>query len=187
MKKILLTIIAALGALTLSAQNSADILSKIEKAGAKAEDIVTPFKESRTPADKTQPKVNLKGKLVFKSEGFLSMQYDNGDNFYINGDKMIITQNGVDAVYDTTKNLLMKSLNHTLMYAFRGEPSKIAEEQQADITAEKKGDDYVVTLTARKKSARGYSRVIVYYDSVKCIIKGMQMDEVTGASTVYSM
>lgn len=187
MKKIALTLFAVLGALTLSAQNSADILSKIEKAGAKADDIVTPFKEVRTPADKALPTVNLKGKLVFKSEGFLSMQYDNGDNFYINGDKMIITQNGVDQVFDTTKNLLMKSLNHTLMFAFRGTPAKIAEEQQADIVAEKKGSDYVVTLTARKKSARGYSRIVIFYDSAKCIIKGMQMDEVTGASTLYTM
>ncbi len=187
MKKIFLIVLTLATVLAANAQNSADILKKIASAAIGNGNVVGRFTEVRIPAIKEQAKVTLKGKLVFKKDDFLNMDYDNGDKFTINGHEMIITQSGKAVVLDLNKNQLMKSLGQTLICSFRGLLSKLAEEQNADINAIKEGKDFVVTLTARKKSTRGCSKLVVRYDASNCIIKGMQIDEMTGASTIYTM
>lgn len=188
MRKIILaTILALISATGINAQSSSEILKAIADSPKRTVSTVGRFTEVRTPALKEQPKVTLKGKLVFKNEGFLNMEYDNGDQFTIKGNEMIVTQSGNAVMFDLTKNLLMKSLSHTLIYSFKGQLPVLAEEQNADINAVKEGKDYVVTLTARKKSTRGSNRIVVRYNAADGAIKGMQIDEVTGASTTYSM
>lgn len=187
MKKFFLIILALFTALISNAQNSTEILKTIADAADRNENLVGNFTEVRTPAIKEQAKVTLKGKLVFKKEGFLNMDYDNGDKFTINGSEMIISQSGKAVVLDLNKNQLMKSLSNTLMCSFKGQLSKLAEEQNADINAVKDGKDYVVTLTARKKSTRGCSKLVVRYNAADGIIRGVQIDEMTGASTTYTM
>jgi len=183
MKKIIAFVIALLGALFCCAANDSNsILSKIEKAkhdGAKMK-----FTEVRTSSAKVQ--ITVEGELEFKSEGYLRMDYTNGDLFLIDGDKMTIRKKGQEKKFDTSKNIMMKALSHVLIYAFEGTPGKIGPEQDADVVAEQENDVYKVSITARKKLSRGYSRIIIRYRKSDCSIFDMQMDEVSGASTYYS-
>lgn len=188
MKKTLLTILCALfGAWTLGAQSSTDILNRIDAALSGTTTVTGRFHEVRTPAAKDQKPLELTGKLVFKPDTFLSMLYDNGDQFTIDGDKMVVLHEGTPVVYNLTKNLMMKGLSHTLLYSFKGDLPLLAEEQDAEIQAVKEKGCFVVTLTPRKKTARGISRLVVSYDAATCAIRGMILDEPTGASTRYSM
>ena len=185
MKKTLATALAVLVATSLFAQGSEDILKKIETAPHNT--VSLKFKEVRTPATGAAGSVTVEGELLFKPEGYLSMLYTNKEVFIIDGSKMTINRDNKSNIFDTNKNVMMRGLSHVLLNSFSGTPSKFAEEQDADITATKEGGDYVVTVTARKKAARGYSKVIIRYDASDCSIREMQMDEVTGASTFYSV
>lgn len=187
MKKLLLILCAVLGAWTLGAQNSTEILNRIDATLAKAPAVTGRFHEVRTPAAKDQKPVQLTGKLVFKPDIFLSMLYDNGDQFTIDGDKMVVQRDGNPMVYNLTKNLMMKGLSHILLYSFKGDLPLLAQEQDADIQAVQEKGRYVVTLTPRKKTPRGCSSLVVSYDAATCAIREMILDEPTGASTRYSM
>lgn len=186
MKKIILTAIALLGASVMFAQKTGEILSTIEKNGGKV--LSGSFVEVRTPAPTSGAKaVTLTGDLIFKPQNFLSMMYDNKDLFSIDGNTMVISQNGANQTFDLTKNLMMRSLSNTLLYALNGVLIKLSAEQDADINAVRNGSDYVVTLTARKKAVRGYCKITAVYKASDCSLHKMTMDEFSGASTSYSL
>ena len=89
--------------------------------------------------------------------------------------------------FDTSKNLMMKSLSTALLYSFQGKLDELAKEQQADLTQESDKDkNVVVTLTAKVKKVRGYSKIQVFYKPDGTVFK-MQMDEFNGASTLYTL
>lgn len=182
MKKTLTFIFALTCALTVSAQSADGILSKIEASASR--NIEGGFTEVRTQADKA---VSLAGRLQFKTDGSLSMIYDNGEAFVIAGDKMTVRRDGTTMEYDLARNLMMKGLADVLRDAFTGKLGRLAEQQNCDISAAQSGKEYVVTLTAKKKSVRGLSCVEVRYDASTCTIKSMRTDEFTGLSTQYTL
>ena len=189
MKRILLTLATIAAGLSLSAQTGSDLLKKIADAPLRSETVISKFSEVRTPSPMmaNAKTVTLTGDLTYKNTTFLSMIYDNGEMFAINGNSMVINRDGHNQVFDTSKNLMMQGLSHALIYTFEGKLSDLAQEQNADIKAEKKGNEIVVTLTARQKSARGYSTIVVSYDAKTYAIRSMRMDEFTGASSYYTM
>lgn len=146
------------------------------------------FVEIRTPAGVDGSTVELGGVLDYTPDNFLSMKYDNGDYFIIDGKTMTIMRDCRKNVFDLEKNMMMRSLSHALLYNFQGKSDLLAKEQGADIATEDNGKGVVtVTLTARKRSARGYGMIVVTYDSKSGNITSMRMDEFTGASTYYKI
>lgn len=187
MKKTLVCMMALVAcAFSLGAQNSSEIISKIEKAYATPKTVETKFSEVYTSFDATVPQKKREGKLTYKA-GNIKMDYTNGDLFLIEGDKMTIKTGSANQVFDLTKNIMMKGLSNTLNYAFQGQLTKLATEQNADITATKEGNFYLITLTAKKKAPRGYSKIVAYYKVSDCLITSMRMDEFNGASTFYTI
>lgn len=186
MKKIIAIIAAALCALTMNAQDSAQIISKIEKANSSSRTVRENFSEVMTPADKSLKQKKREGVFEYKPDYF-RMDYSNNDLFLIENNVMTLKNGAATQKFDLTKNLMMKGLSNTLMYAFQGQLTKLAVEQNADITASRDGNFYLVTLKAKKKAPRGYSQIVVYYRVSDCMINSMRMDEFTGASTYYSI
>lgn len=193
MRKIILAISALCGAFVLvSGQSSESLIKTIAAKAAAHTSYSDRFTEVRTPAKTADGKtscgeavVTLEGKLDYKSSGYLSMAYDNKDLFLIDGNLMTIIRDGKPAVkFDTSKNLMMRGLQHALLYSFSGKLSELATEQKADLNVVTVKEGYEATLTATKKQARGYSRIIVRYSPGGSIIQ-MQMDEFSGASTFY--
>ena len=162
-----------------------EIMEKIAGAKARKTVIDCGFKEVRTSPAGSE--VKLDGRLVYKPDNYLSMEYSNGELFLIDGSRMTIRRDGKENVFDLDKNLMMKSLSHALLYSFRGTLVDLSVEQKTLINAVLKDGCYVVSLCATKPSARGYNRIDVYYDASTYAIKAMRMDEFSGASTYYSM
>lgn len=187
MKKILVCLMALIAAaFSLGAQNSSEIISKIEKAYANPKTVETAFSEIYSSFDTSVPQKKRNGKLTYKA-GVIRMDYSNGDLFLVDGNRMTINNGSAKQVFDLTKNIMMKELSNTLNYAFQGQLTKLATEQNADITATKDGNFYLITLTARKKAPRGYSKIVAYYRVSDCLINSMRMDEFNGASTFYTV
>lgn len=130
--------------------------------------------------------VALKGKLEYKMDNYLSINYDNGELFLIDNNNMTINRDGLKQNFDTSKNLMMKGLRDALLFSFQGKLTELATAQQATMEVSKESGNTVVTLTAQKKQVRGYSKIVVYYKPDGSIFK-MQMDEFNGASTLYTL
>ena len=187
MKKILLMAAALLiaGAAAF-AEDAEAIISKIESKAS--QNITHKFTEVRIAAGASESAAeNLSGDLVFKTEGYLSMDYTNGEQFVIDGSTVKITRGGKTQVFDASKNMMMKGLSHMLIYAFQGKIKLLSEEQKTTLLVNKEGSEYVAILVAQTKSARGYSRAIFRYDASTCRIKSMELVEFTGAVTRYAL
>ena len=186
MKKFLIALSALFLGLSMSAQTGEEILAKIENSNAKGVSIEHKFTEVRSWADNSRKAVTLDGNLVWK-DGNLRMEYSNGDKFSIEGTKMTILRGGKSQVFDLTKNMMMRNLSNALTLAFHGRMAELSKDQKARILATKEGGDFIVTLSATQKAARGYNRIEVRYNAKNCMIKAMRMDEFSGLSTSYSI
>ena len=187
MKKLLISILALAGVLSASAQTDTEgILAKIEKTQNGGKAVSHRFIEERTGHPGKKGNETVKGSLTFKSEGdYLLMDYDNSEQFLIDGSKMTIKRDGPAKVLDLNKNLMMRGLSHTLLYSFKGTLKKLSEEQKIPIEAKVDGANYVVSLTAVKKQPRGYNKVEAVYKKGTCELLSIRLDEFTGASTYY--
>ena len=129
------------------------------------------------------------GKLYFSSPDKMSMIYDNpeGDLFIIDGTKLYISKGKAVHLYDTSKNALMGSLSATLLHCIRGEVAELAAENDADIKLESLKGSVQVTITARKKVARGYSSIILLYNTSNATLSRMELVEPNGIRNIYEM
>ena len=184
-KFVIVCVTALLYAVTMYAQDPASILNTLHNAPVRA--MNAKMSEVRTFADKTRPRQVLKGDFVWKSTADMSIMYANSESFVLEGDRMTVVRDGSTQVYDLSKNLMMKGLASALRCSFEGRLDDLARDNDAEITAVKDGSDYVVTLTARKKSVRGLSLLIAHYSVSTCTLKSLRMDEFSGASTFYTL
>lgn len=184
--KKLILIACVLFAANVSADNQA-ILSQIEKANAAVKSLTSPFEQVKTvPASKT--KVPMNGTLFFES-GKMAMHYVQpvGDILVINGKQFFMVREGKKMAFDTSKNAPMRSLSNTLVYCMQGKASQLASENNAEIAVSETKTHYVVTLTARKKAARGYKSIVLHYAKSSNLLTKMIMTEFNGISNEYNM
>jgi len=184
MKKILTCIAALCCALVLSAQDSDKVIASIKASPARTRSIEASFREVRKSVANPKSEVVLQGKIKYEPETKLSMDYDNGDVFSIDGNLMVISKDGKKQEFDISKNMMMKGLSHAILYAFSGRMDDLAKEQHAKMLVSEKDGKYVVTLAAQTQAARGYSCIEVTYDKKSGVLEKMRMDEFTGQAPV---
>lgn len=186
MKKLIASI-ALLSLFTAaSAISSEDILSLIRNSESRTSKVEKQFKEIRTYQGNSKQSVTLQGMLTYVPEDKLSMKYDNGELFSIDGNVMIIDRDGKHQQFDTAKNIMMKGLSHAILYAFSGKMDELAKEQNANIMTSEKDGHFIVAITAKTVAARGYSCIEATYDAKTGVLLTMRMDEFTGQKTFYS-
>lgn len=129
------------------------------------------------------------GKLYFTAPDRLSMIYDNpqGDLFIIDGSFLYMSKAKASHLYDTKKNALMASLSATLLHCVRGEIEELAAENDAEVKADRQKGGLLVTISARKKTAKGYSSIVLLYDSSNYTLKRMELVEPNGIRNIYEM
>ena len=69
----------------------------------------------------------------------------------------------------------------------RGKVGDVAKANNASVSTSESGGNYVVTLTAKEKSVRGYSKIVLTYRKVDCVLVKMVMEEFTGVTNTYEM
>ncbi len=188
MKALVKSISLATALLIAVSANGQSILEKIESENAKMTTIEADFSQTRTlPA--TGKEIHYEGKLDFSSPTRMYMDYSipEDDVFLINGKRLYMVRDGKKALYDTDKNTLMWSLSNTLCCCVRGLLTTLAEDNNAEIEATEKGGVYHVELTAREKSTKGYSKIVVEYDKSNLVITLLDLVEFSGVSNLYEM
>ena len=86
---------------------------------------------------------------------------------------------------DTTKNPRMRKMRNTLLDCIMGNYEKAAEENDATLIVEQKGDIKTVSMMARKQLPTGYARIILDYNKKGLPVR-MVLDEFTGIETEYT-
>ena len=184
MKKLMLIAAFLSAALGASAQDTDAILKSIASSKARDAKVESRFKEVRHFPSK--PEAQLEGMLKYDPSGKLLMKYDNGEEFSIDGDIMVIDRDGKRTEFNTSKNIMMRGLQHALIYAYQGRLRDIATEQNARLLTSSKDGQYIVTISAQKVAPRGYSNIEIKYNAKTGALEAIRMDEFTGARTFYS-
>ncbi len=189
MKKTFFTALCLLCCTFMTFAQESAMLDKIEQANAAVSSIESHFVQTQTLLAKNET-VKSEGTLYLSGTDKMAMHYAapstdlliiNGTNFFMNRGKQ---QN---KLYNTAKNKTMRQLSNTLLYCVHGKVRQLAEENNSELTVAQEKTGYVVTLTAKKKQARGYSKIVLTYDPKALLLTRMQMDEFNGNSTLYEM
>lgn len=189
MKRIFALIIIAVFTLGANMLLADPIIDKIEAAGKKHTKITGPFTEKRLDKNGTV-KSSKEGTLSYiAADKKFEMAYSQpkGDLFLIVGDQMTITKGGKTNNFNLAKNAPMRALRSILTGSISGQISTMAKENDVTVTTATTDQYYVVTLTAKKKVARGYSTIELFYDKTQMYLKKMKMTEWIGHSIVYEM
>lgn len=185
MRSVLLTLCLFVSTM-LCAQNN--VLTEIEKANAAYKTIEGSFIRTQVNAAKGTS-VKTDGALYIAGEDQMAQHYQApcNDVLIINGNDFYMVRGKKTNKFNTEKNKTMRGLRNTLLYCVHGKPNTLAQENGAEITAEKKAKGYEVTLVSTKKTPRGYAKIVLMYDLKSKLLTTMQMDEYNGNSTLYEM
>lgn len=172
----------------LRAQDNQAILAQIEKANADITSIKGEFEQTKTIAANGK-QIKSDGTLYISDSDKMAMHYNapSNDLLIINGERFYMIRGKKKNDFNTAKNKAMRSLRNTLLYCVHGKPAQLAEENNANISASKESEGLIVTLTSQKKTARGYKKIILNYDSQSQLLTRMEMIEWGGNSTVYEI
>lgn len=171
------------------AASDEEILDKIEKANAVLPAAQSHFDHSRfiKASGKT---INMEGAMYFIPPEKLRMQYTTPatDLTLVNGRTMYIQRgSGPANVFDTEKNQIMGVLRNSLLYSIRGKMRDVAKENDGNITVTEEAKNYVVTVSAKKKAPRGYSRITVTFRKNDCLPVVLVMEDFGGTVNTYTM
>lgn len=164
------------------------LLDAIEKANSSYGSIKSDFRQLRTlkASGKT---ISLEGVLCYTRADKMSMRYSvpKTDLLIINPGKLYMNRGGKSSLFDTGKNARMKSLSSTLLDCVAGNPAKVADDNNADLSVLPSSDSYVVTISAKAGTSNKYSRIQLTYRKSDCVLVKMIMDEPSGVSNAYEM
>ena len=185
MRTILLSLCLFMGTI-LSAQNN--VLIEIENANAAYKVIAGDFVRIQTNVAKGTS-IKVDGMLYIVGEDQMAQYYKapSTDLLIINGNDFYMIRGKKTNKFNIEKNKTMRSLRNTLLSCVHGKPMELATENGAEITAEKKENEYEVVLISTKKTARGYAKIVLTYDLKSKLLTKMRMDEYNGNSTLYEM
>ena len=126
--------------------------------------------------------------MYYTAPDKLAMVYDqDSEGLVINGTKLFIRRGGKTNKGDTRHNNQMDHLSSTLFACMKGELQKAADDNNADITTKTVGNEYEVTLKARKKASKGFSCITLRYRKSDCQIVSMRLEEFSGVTNEYKM
>lgn len=177
--------VASLFSFNANAQQSDALLDRIEQANQQLKNRNGSFNEVRQPVGKASHE--LEGQLVYEAPSNLTMNYsDPNEYFSINANTMSLKREGKTRKFDLAKNKPMKTLSQLLLSSFNGKLRELAASVGSSLKVEETKDAIVATLEAQKKSVKGYSKVILQYDTKTFQLLNMIMEEFDGSVTTYT-
>ena len=187
MKKTIILLAAFLmTASSLLALEPDKVLSQIASRNASTNTLEFVFNQTRTLPNKN--KVEMTGTCYYTKGDKLSMKYTKpaGEYFTINGSKVKMLRNGKEQAFDLTKAASVKTLSDCLLNAFAGKVNELATSAKMYYDVDETSNEYVVTLIAQEKLAKGYSKIIIKYAKSNLVVSSVQMEEVNHTVNLYT-
>ena len=186
MKRILIAVLAALTCISSYAIDKDFTLMKIESTNLKYKTIQAKFDQKRTlPSKATAMRA---GDFYYSAPDKMSMLFTEPatDKFIISDGKMLNILNGKPAQrFDLAKAPAMASFADCLLKSMSGEVRKVAEANNAEIEVSDDAKFYVVTLTAKTKAVKGFSKMVLKYRKTDCVLVEMEMEEFNKMVNLY--
>ena len=153
---------------------------------ASAQEMSCTFTQKKT-IKATKKVIPGEGKISFTAPDQLKMMYDvpEGEYLIIDGMTLKSCVKGKVVTFDTTKNPRMRKMRNTLLNCITGDYEKAAQENDANLIVEQKGDVKTVTIMAKKQQPTGYAHIIIDYNKKGLPVR-MALDEFTGILTEYT-
>ena len=153
---------------------------------ATAQEMSCTFTQKKT-IKATKKVIPGEGKISFTAPDQLKMMYDvpEGEYLIIDGMTLKSCVKGKVVTFDTTKNPRMRKMRNTLLNCITGDYEKAAQENDANLIVEQKGDVKTVTIMAKKQQPTGYAHIIIDYNKKGLPVR-MALDEFTGILTEYT-
>ena len=153
---------------------------------ATAQEMSCTFTQKKT-IKATKKVIPGEGKITFTAPDQLKMMYDvpEGEYLIIDGMTLKSCVKGKVVTFDTTKNPRMRKMRNTLLDCITGDYEKAAQENDANLIVEQKGDVKTVSLMAKKPQPTGYAHITIDYNKKGLPVR-MVLDEFTGILTEYS-
>lgn len=112
---------------------------------------------------------------------------DSTEYFSISGNTMSLKRNGKDKKFDLNRNKPMRTLSQLLLSSFNGELRSLATAVSSTLSVEETKEAVIATLKAQKKAVKGYSKVVLEYDSKTLQLFNMVLEEFDGSVTTYTI
>lgn len=162
------------------------VLSMVLSLGAQTQ-INASFAQSKF-IKASGKKIESKGTVLYQSPETLKMNYTQpaGDYFIIEGNTLKLNMNGKKSTVDVTKNATMKVQKNILLNCIKGNYKQVATDNDAECSVKENGGNRVVTITAKKTAARGYSKITVTYRKSDNMVTDMLLEEFNGNTTHYT-
>ena len=153
---------------------------------ASAQELSATFVQKKT-IKATHKVIPGEGTVTFSAPDQLRMTYavPEGEYLIIDGNKLEGCVKGKAITFDTAKNPRMRKMRNTLLNCITGDYEKAAEENDAALVVEQKGDVKTVSMMARKPQPTGYARITLDYNRKGLPVR-MVLDEFAGIETEYT-
>ncbi len=153
---------------------------------ASAQELSATFIQKKT-IKATHKVIPGEGTVTFSAPDQLRMTYavPEGEYLIIDGNKLESCVKGKAITFDTAKNPRMRKMRNTLLNCITGDYEKAAEENDAALVVEQKGDVKTVSMMARKPQPTGYARITLDYNKKGLPVR-MVLDEFAGIETEYT-
>lgn len=155
---------------------------------ASAQTIEGQFKQSKyiKASGKT---IESEGTLKIVGKNKLEMNYTKpaGDYFIIDGNIIKTNYKGKKTEVDAEKNAAVRLQRNTLMNCISGNWKQAAADNNANYDVTERAGNKIITITAKKQAARGYSRIIIAARKSDNLPVEMVLEEFNGTVTTYKI
>lgn len=174
--------VLVLFSLSLSAQNG--ILDSIRKANKSLKTIQGNILETQyLNSGKTK---TCDGKVYFSAPDCFAVHFSNEDEIIVNGQRVRFDHGMFHGTFNSNKSNLMNNMRCLLTYSFLGECQHLADECGYYLKTAKKGNEYVVTLTAKKKKLLNLTIVVLHYNLSYRLVE-IEYTATTGDHSAYAV
>lgn len=187
MKKIATLILTFLGIAAVTPASAVEIPELIGTAGASLTTVEAAFTHTRTvkASGKT---TTYTGTYYYNATDRLAMHYDqDSEGLILSSGRFFIRRSGKANKGQIQKVNQMEQLSDILFACIRGEVAKAARDNDATLSLKTEKSAWVVTLTANKKSAKGYAKVVLRYRRSDGVLEGLRMEEFNGNVNDYAL
>ncbi len=193
MRKIVLMILACIltspiwGQTKLSAQQQAQILTKVEKASAAMNSMQCNFTQTKS-MKMLKKDMQSKGVMYFKKNDQLRWQYTSPYDyiFILNGDKVRLKSSKSNKIIDVQKNKIFRQITGIILNSITGGGLKNTNDFTVELYQSGKG--YFAKLYPKKKELKQiYTYIEIHFNSALTMVERVVMAEKTGDSTQVAL
>ena len=164
-----------------------DILDRIEASGASLTTLEGSFSQTRT-IKANGKSTQMSGSFYFSSPDRMSMIYnEESEGLVLNGNKFYIRRGGKSHKGEISHNKQMEQLANVLFGCVQGQVRAVAEANNASTSITSEKGCTVVTLTAKKKSSKGFSRIVLRYRNGDLLLTSVLLEESSGTKNEYTL